>query len=222
MNKFITGLSILLLSTNFALASNCASLYPNNQEIAIFNTTELCSSFYVVRFDEIRNVPVISAEVLQPEFTHTKRLNQFHPDTRLNENTRAENSDYAHSGFDRGHLTPAENSINPIQMYDTFLLSNMAPQYPTCNRLAWKNLEEKIHKQVVATGKPVHVITGLIFNNYNTTIGKHHIPVPSKYYKVIYFDGTGIDAYYAENINNCSVNTIDISNLEKEIGFKLH
>jgi endonuclease G, mitochondrial len=57
------------------------------------------------------------------------RVNSFRRDTELPANERSELGDYAGSGYDRGHMAPAEDFDRSKQaMRTSFLLSNMAPQ----------------------------------------------------------------------------------------------
>ena len=74
------------------------------------------------------------------------RSNDFRPDPDLPEEQRAELSDYKGSGYDRGHLVPAEDMRRDQQTEsETFLLSNMSPQVGKgFNQGIWKNLEAKV------------------------------------------------------------------------------
>jgi len=51
-------------------------------------------------------------------------------------------SDYTNTGFDRGHLAPADTfSFSDSAYYDTYSLANVVPMKPSLNRQAWKYLE---------------------------------------------------------------------------------
>lgn len=216
-----TVISVLFIS-NSCFASNCIKLYPENREIQLINTNylELCNSFYVVQYDLTLNAPIFSAELLEPNHKSAERSNDFHPDNRIDGSVRAENSDYDHSGYDKGHMTPAEDAATSKQMHDTFLLSNMTPQAPMLNRQPWRMLEEYVHKKVNKEGQPTHIITGVIYNGYTKTIGKHNIPVPVAYYKIIYFDD-GMETYYAANNNSAKVQKISLFDLQKLLPYKI-
>jgi len=57
------------------------------------------------------------------------RSDDFRPDPDLPKGQRSELKDYDKSGYDRGHLVPAEDMRRDRQTEsETFLLSNMAPQ----------------------------------------------------------------------------------------------
>ncbi len=51
--------------------------------------------------------------------------------------------DYAHSGYDRGHLCPSADRTDSTNHNDqTFLMSNMMPQTGSNNSGVWKNFED--------------------------------------------------------------------------------
>ena len=54
---------------------------------------------------------------------------------------------YAHSGYDKGHLAPAQDfAWSRAAMLATFDYCNALPQAPALNRGAWKKLETKVRK----------------------------------------------------------------------------
>jgi len=120
----------------------------------------------------------------------------FKPDTEIPKLNRSELSDYAYSGFDRGHLVPASDAVSSeTAMDDTFLLSNIAPQKPEFNRGYWKSFEKSVRK-LVDKYDLIEVFTGCLFvpetdsNNKSKvsfeTIGSDHVAVPTHFYKVLY------------------------------------
>jgi len=94
------------------------------------------------------------------------RQDCFRPDLRVPETFRATLSDYAASGYDRGHLVPsADSNETRLENSETFLLSNMSPQAPDMNRRTWRMLEAAIRKVAL---KPnvveVYAISGPVFD----------------------------------------------------------
>lgn len=70
-------------------------------------------------------------------------------------------TDYASSGFDRGHLTPsADRTANEVDNCATFIMTNIMPQSPNINRGPWKTLEEYGRKLVTEDGKELYIIAG--------------------------------------------------------------
>lgn len=86
------------------------------------------------------------------------------------------------SGFDRGHMCPAEDmSFNQLALEESFYTSNICPQEPTLNRGLWKSLEAKSRK-----GHNV-IVTGPIFFDYIPRRElKNGIRIPDAFFRVIY------------------------------------
>lgn len=207
------GFAAIIASGMLDAQADCPQFYPKGQVITVPNEVELCNSFYAVAFDKELNGAIISVEKFQPG-DHPARTNDFHPDPRLDAKTRAEKSDYLHSGFDQGHLTPAADAVTEAEEHDTFLLSNMTPQEPTVNRISWKQLEEMVRKFA-----PEYVVTGAIYSDNPKRIGKNKIPVPSWYYKIIYRNGLHM-SWIAENVPNGKYSAAMIEDIEKGSGLK--
>ena len=113
-----------------------------------------------------------------------KRKNYFKED-RLVKTGSSKKSDYYKSGLDRGHLKPsASERCDQEQMNETFLMSNMSPQYPSLNRFIWKNLEANVRDTVLKSDSVI-VVTGPILTDSLKTIGENEVSVPEYFYKVI-------------------------------------
>ena len=207
-------LSALLISPNI-FASQCDDKFPNKKEIKVPNTTVLCNTFYATVFDEAHNAAIFSTEVYQQKSEKVERKNDFHADKRLKNSPTPD--DYTSTGYDRGHLTPAADASNDEQMSDTFLMTNMTPQEPTVNRTPWRLLEVKVRD-----GSYRYVITGAIYSYPAKTVGKHAVPVPVSYYKLIYTTDGKVQAYEAENTPNAPVkeSTLEAVKQKSGIGFK--
>ncbi len=117
------------------------------------------------------------------------RTNQFLVDSKISTGS-ANNSDYAGSGYDRGHLAPAgDMGWSAQSMIESFYYSNMSPQMPSFNRGIWKNAESFTREAAIAN-HVVYVVTGPIFKSNMTTIGPNKVAVPQSYFKIIldYFE----------------------------------
>ncbi len=120
-----------------------------------------------------------------------ERTNAFAPDTSIPYGSRAELSDYAGSGYDRGHQAPAADmSRSDKVMAESFLLSNMAPQVGVgFNQGIWKDLEEAVRGWVEQKGT-LTVITGPAFAVADKkvsypVIGKDSVAVPTHFFKIV-------------------------------------
>ena len=109
----------------------------------------------------------------------------FHEDTEV-PRPRATPDDYKGVGWSRGHLCPAgDNKWDRDAMYDTFLLTNISPQSSKLNSGKWNQIEMKCRQWAKKYGE-VYIVCGPIFYSKNPErIGRHKIPVPDAYFKVV-------------------------------------
>jgi endonuclease G len=92
--------------------------------------------------------------------------------------------EYAHSGYDRGHLAPSNDFTYDQSANDeTFVMSNMSPQKGKLNQQAWRYLEARVHRWICGEEK-VTVITGPIFSEHPETL-KDGLPIPAQYFKIV-------------------------------------
>ena len=214
MKRLLTTL-FFILSPLSAHASDCDQFFPNGKEIVVPDTKVLCNSFFVSVFNTKINGVVFSSEIAQARLVKTERTNNFRADKRIANSPTPE--DYTNTGYDRGHMVPAADADDPKEMSDTFFMTNMTPQLPSVNRVAWKNLEDRVRSVPFK-----YVLTGAIYNTTPKTIGANKIPVPSILYKIAYFDSGNIAVYIVDNIKDAKVRTINIDELEKQTLLKLH
>lgn len=110
------GLFISFTLVGVADANDCLQHYVQGQPPVIINpkaaakATEVCYEAFAVMHSGVTRTPLWSAEHLvrsniEPAQSMS-RQNAFHTDPNLPVGERAELSDYARSGFDRGHMAP--------------------------------------------------------------------------------------------------------------------
>jgi endonuclease G len=127
--------------------------------------------FYPLSRNELRNC--------------VQRDNRFFPDPELNERDSAALEDFRHSGFHRGHLSPAaDNKWSAQAMRESFLLSNVSPQPPRFNMGIWGKLETLVRAWALKQGG-LWVTTGPILKDGLETIGDNEVSVPEAFYKVL-------------------------------------
>jgi len=123
----------------------------------------------------------LTSDETNPE---VRRNNKFVPDPLIKSSSAA-NSDYAKSGYDKGHLAPAADmSYSQQTMLESFYLSNMSPQIPGFNRGIWKQLEEQV-RQWAVDNKAIYIVTGGVLTDGLPAIGLNKVAVPQYFYKVI-------------------------------------
>ena len=99
----------------------------------------------------------------------------------------ADDNDYKHSGYDRGHLVPARDmAFSKETLKESFLFSNISPQVPKFNRGKWAELEGYVREMAKKCGL-IYVITGPIFDESDEKIGKNNVSVPSYFFKALLF-----------------------------------
>lgn len=208
-------LALLALVATPAFASPCDQFFPNGKEIVVPNTKVLCNSFYAIVYDEKNHANVFSTEIAQDRVVKVPRLDDFRADKRVADAATPE--DYTNSGYDRGHMVPAADADAPNEMSDTFLMTNMTPQLPSVNRVAWKNLEERVRSTPFK-----YVVTGAYYSATSKKIGKHNVPVPDMLFKVTWFADGKNAVYIVDNVTPKSqVSTMSLDELEAKLGYKL-
>jgi endonuclease G len=148
---------------------------------------------YVLAQSAMHKIPLWVQYELTPDDLRVsvERVDSFRADTSIPTGSRAELEDYYNSGFDRGHMAPAEDmSRSQEVMSESFFLSNMAPQVGIgFNRHIWANLEAAVRKWVKQRGT-LTIITGPVFaveaNRVSyQVIGEDAVAVPSHFFKIV-------------------------------------
>ncbi len=91
---------------------------------------------------------------------------------------------FAKSGYQRGHLAPAEDFRFSQEAIDaTFVMSNMAPQKQNLNAGPWKKLEELVRRFACGEEK-VTVITGPVLEASLDRLPSG-VTVPERFFKIV-------------------------------------
>jgi endonuclease G len=224
------ALAWLLLAAAPAFAGGCPAHYMDGRLPEIRNpklasaTRELCFGVFGVMHSGVTRTPLWSAEYLRAdrlEAAHElSRENSFHAEPQLPPSQRAELSDYARSGFDRGHMAPNGDMPDRQSQHDSFTLANMVPQDADINRHVWAGIEGVVRKMAKKEGA-LYVITGPAFIGGSLRkVG--NVMVPSHVYKLVYSPRQGAGAaWFIENRANADYQAISIAQLEATIGIDL-
>jgi len=170
----------------------CRAMLPDGQ-VPIYREaparhTELCRHGYVVSHDDAAHEPRWVAWLLTAEhlrLPHVARTNDFRADPDLPPGAGARVADYRGSGYDMGHMSDAEDQAwSADTEHESFLLSDIIPQCPPCNRAAWRYLEDWTRAQAMRLGA-VYVLAGPVFGTAPKTIGPDRVIVPMAAWRLI-------------------------------------
>lgn len=153
--------------------------------------TPICREAYLVAYDAPVKIPVYVAYTLYPQnaLGCFPRTNAFVADQSVPNG--ATPTDYAGTGYDKGHAAPdGDLSWSQQVEYESFLMTNMYPQHGSLNRGIWKLLETSVRGWAVQLNQSFTVYVGAIYGAGDEYIGKGVI-VPHGYYKIIINNNTG-------------------------------
>jgi endonuclease G len=213
-----------------AWAGGCPAHYVDGRLPEIRNpklasaTRELCYGVFGVMHSGITRTPLWSAEFLRAENVEAaqglSRENSFHAEPKLPPAQRAELSDYARSGFDRGHMAPNGDMPDRRAQQESFTLANMVPQDGDNNRHVWAGIEGAVRKMAKKEGA-LYVITGPAF--LGTQLRKvGNVLVPTHLYKMVYSPRQQAGAaWLVENRGDAEPQVVPVDELERIIGIEL-
>ena len=137
----------------------------------------------------------------------------------IKEKNTARNSDYAKSGYDRGHLVSAEDFAYDYRKQSiTFSYYNCFPQTRHLNRGAWKSWENTIRKE--SQLDRLKIYTGGIYGQQKIGNG---VGVPDYCWKIVYNTRTKLitHALLFRNDLSQAVQRITISQLKQLLGYQV-
>jgi endonuclease G len=220
---FLTALSLS------AAPTSCGGIYYGNTAPDIINTkllpktTEICYKQFAIMHSGLTKTPLWSAEHLTRDMLtkKAKREDDFHEDAHLRLDERAELTDYAHSGYDRGHMSPSGDFDERQSNEECFSLANMVPQDHDNNSGIWADIESSTRYLAKKKGE-IYVVTGpLYLGNHPRRIG-NRVLVPTNIFKAIYIPSSGEGAaYITENVPGRDYKVISIAELEKISGINI-
>jgi endonuclease G len=186
------------------------------------NTQEICYQGYVTLFSGVTRTPLWSAEHLTKDRIQKAclqhRENAFHPDQNLPADRRSELSDYARSGYDRGHMAPSADMPTPSAQSESFSLANMVPQVHANNAGIWEELE-KGARNLALSGHDVYVLSGPIFEGAEIKQLKGRVMVPTSLFKAVY-DATTKQAgvYLTPNTPEHTYMLVSVKDVATKVG----
>ena len=226
LRTFIFSLT-LAASASVLAGTACPQHFVAGQSPVIGNpklqarTREICFEAFAVLHSGVSRTPLYAAEHLTRENLKQAKVlarkDSFHAEKSLPENERAELDDYAHSGYDRGHMAPNADFANKTAQAESFSLANMVPQIHANNAGVWAGLEGTAREIASAEGE-LYVVSGPAF--LGSKIKKvGNVMVPTHIWKVMYSPAQRrAGAYLVVNEDTQTYETLTVSKLEKMIG----
>ena len=165
-----------------------------------FSDRQLVQREYVIGYDADLKVPIWTAErVVGSDIGKVGRSDCFRQDPRLKPAEASAPSDYVEPIFDQGHMTPSGDvTVSKRAVHNSFIMSNMSPQFCEFNRGIWQILEEQTRRWAKKFGT-VHVLNGSIFDrdgdgkrdqdsaadHMQSNNHKARVAVPTAFYKIL-------------------------------------
>lgn len=155
---------------------------------------------YVIQYNGELRVPIWSAEhVVARNIGKLVRSECFRSDPRLKSDAASTTDDYDEKIFDRGHLSPsADFTSSRMSVHNSYIMSNMVPQFCQFNRGVWQILEGSARiwaKQY----EEIYVLNGSVFDRDDDGVrdpdnlalrmtsrnGETRVAIPSAFFKVV-------------------------------------
>ena len=217
-----TAPSETVLSTSRCPQHFAASVPPAVTNVKLQSRTQkLCYEAFAVLHSGISRTPLYSAEYLTRERITAadalNRIDSFHAETALPAADRAELSDYARSGYDRGHMAPNADMPTRTAQAESFSLANMVPQVHANNAGIWAGMEQAMRRLATDQGQ-VYVVSGPAFLGSDIKqIG--NVLVPTHLWKAVYSPSQQqAAAYVIKNDESKDYRVVSIAQLEQMVG----
>lgn len=188
----------------------------------------ICREAYLVAYDAPVKIPAYVAYTLLPQnaLGCWPRTNAFVADKSIQGG--ATPSDYAGTGYDKGHAAPdGDLSWSEQVEYESFLMTNMYPQHGSLNRGIWKLLETSVRGWAVQGNQSYTIFVGALYGAGDEYIGQGVI-VPHAYYKIVINNQTKQIAGwrfphtkpYVNLGNDLTKFRVPVADIQKEAGVK--
>ena len=198
----------------FLLSFFVLSIFAKSQTI----DTVIHTSIYTSYFSNTLHEPLFVAYKLYKGGGDCSRSGMTFKTNGLESSATA--SDYAHNGFDEGHLANAEDFASDCDKErETFFFFNCVPQTARMNRGIWKTYETSIRK--ISQTDSLYIMAGSIFGT--KTIGPNKIAVPDYCWKVVYSLSKKqvIECLIFPNDDSDTVKVIDLADLKRKLSYHI-
>lgn len=164
--------TIVSKSQNYVFDSEYSQnnpLFFGNPSDAVFDVSSetnylMEKSQFTISYNNKKLIPNwVGWHLGQQDLGEAERSDKFIPDVTLPDGwyqVRKEDYQFNLYGFDRGHVCPsADKTASSEDNEATFLMTNMIPQSPNCNRIVWMHLEA-YERELVEQGNELYIFAG--------------------------------------------------------------
>jgi len=157
------------------------------------DTIEVCHIGYLSLLDPVSKETRVVTYGLTAAHSHahgSRKGLKFKVDALAPAEDQGRASDYKRSGYDLGHMAPAEDfAWSKMLERETFSMANVEPQLPGLNRQGWERIEELARAEACQHGAVV-IFTGPVYPG-KKTIGRDKLAVPQGFFKLVIDPATG-------------------------------
>lgn len=125
---------------------------------------------------------------------------------------RVTTSDYTNSGYSRGHMVRSEERTwSTDQNKQTFLMTNILPQYQDLNGGPWYKFEQYLQTQAQTNNKEIYVVAGG-YAYSGTLLSAGKVAIPTRNYKIALLMPYGQGLAQATTTGSIEVIAVDMPN----------
>ena len=156
----------------------------------------------------------VSWNLNKTHYGDAPRATSFYTDATLPTGCyRVTNTDYTNSGYSRGHMVRSEERTwSADQNKQTFLMTNILPQYQDLNGGPWYKFEQYLQTQAQTNNKEIYVVAGG-YSYSGTLLNAGKVAVPTRNYKIALLMPYGQGLAQATATGSVEVIAIDMPNV---------
>lgn len=155
---------------------------------------------YVIGYDDELRIPIWTGNFVDAgRLGRVGRIDCFRKDPRIGQEEASYPADYDEPLFDQGHMVPnGDMSMTKNAVLNSFIMSNMTPQYCQFNRGVWQILETLVRHWAETQGD-LYVINGAILDRDENEVrdadedaermesrsGRTQVAVATAFYKIL-------------------------------------
>lgn len=187
---------------------------PNNELI-------LVKPQYVLSYSPVRGGPNwVAWNLNATHFGAADRCDCFSADPQLPDSVyHVVTSDYTGSGYSRGHMVmSSQRTANPFENSQTFLMTNILPQYQDQNGGPWLKFEIFNSELAQDSAKELYILAGGTYSASPATLnGAGKVQIPQSEWKIVVIllrGQTLADVHSASDIRVIAVNMPNVTGIQ--------